>query len=263
MKFIAADDTTTKELQTWAGARTLVLAEFYFFTAGTEMERNLPGLYRSLLFEMLSRCPDLTPLVFPTQWQDFKADPGERIKSNEFTDAEIKTALEGLISAEGYGKYKFCFFIDGLDECKGHGTENGDMAREDMAKILVKWAAGEDAKICASSRPNREFCELFCYEKNPTIDLHLLNRPDISTYCINRYQDRIASKIIEPHMDLIQDIVQNSQGIFLWAFIVIDVLIRGIRFNYSPETLKASLKEIPQKLEDLYDNLRKDLNKTD
>ncbi|KAK3365038.1 hypothetical protein B0T24DRAFT_712501 [Lasiosphaeria ovina] len=136
------------------------------------------------------------PLVFPTQWQKFKAEPGERIvETREFTEVDIKTALGLLISAEGYGKYKFCLFIDGLDEYEGDRTENEEIAREKLAETLMRWAAGELVKICASSRPNREFHELFRYPENPPVHLHLVNQADISAYCVDRFQkDREGSK---------------------------------------------------------------------
>jgi hypothetical protein len=60
-----------------------------------------------------------------------------------FTEADIKAALEDLISAKGYGKYKFCLFIDRLDEYLGDGTKIEEMAREKMAEMLTTWAAGK------------------------------------------------------------------------------------------------------------------------
>jgi hypothetical protein len=44
-------------------------------------------------------------------------------------------------------------------------------------------------------------------------------------------------------MDLIRDILEHLQGIFLWAYQVIDNLLADIRLDYSLETVKENLKQ--------------------
>ena len=259
MKFIASHDTTTKELKKWAGAKTLVKAEFYFYSSGTILQRTLAGLYRSLLFEVLRHCPGLMAEVFPRQWKCFETSAGDRTaESMHFGDEDIKAAFENLVGVE-HENYKFLFFIDGLDEYQGTQQEHYELAHR-----LMHWTESKDIKICTSSRPYTEYLELFRYPQNPTIHLHLLNQPDIRTYCFNRFEKYLpVSKFEEYYEDLIDEIAKNSQGVFLWAYLVVDILLIDMRSGRPREALLKKLREVPLKLEELYDSLRMDLSKSD
>jgi len=253
MKFIAGQSSTEEELKKWAGTKILVLAEFYFWSSGTTLQRTLQGLYRSLLFEILSRCPELMEVVFPRQWKRVNAGPGDRVvESMDFGDSDIEEAFAVLLEKKQHAKHRFCFFIDGLDEYPGN-----DIARESLALKLQSWTEGGDIKICASSRPNREF-DLLSYRENLTIHLHLLNRPDIHVYCLDRFRkDREVQKAKEPYRDLVNEIVDNARGVFLWAYLVVEILLEAVRHGASHNVLKEKLKEIPPELDELYASLRK------
>jgi hypothetical protein len=59
MKFLYNNDRTRKYLQVWAGDRRLIIAKFYFWTAGSTLQKSQEGLLRSILFEILRQCPSL------------------------------------------------------------------------------------------------------------------------------------------------------------------------------------------------------------
>lgn len=260
MKFIAGQDGTKEELQVWAGTKALVMAEFYFWNSGTRLQRTLPGLYRSLLFEVLSHCPELIEVVFPRQWKRFNAGPGDRVvESMSFGDSDVEEAFAVLLEKKQHTGHRFCFFIDGLDEYPGN-----DLAREDLALKLSGWTDGGDIKICVSSRPNQEFDLLCSGRGGPKIHLHRLNQPDIYTYCLNRFKkDRAVQEAEETYVDLMDEIVKNAKGVFLWAYLVVDILLEAVRRGASHEVLKKKLNEIPPELDALYTNLRESVGKSE
>ena len=253
MKFIAAQKSTKEQLQSWAGTKTLVQAEFYFWSAGTSLQKNLPGLYRSLLFEILSRVPELME-VFPHQWNRFRARPGDRdIEAMEFREKDIEQAFAILLEKTQHANHKFCFFIDGLDEYYGD-----DIDHEILAEKLKTWAEGGDIKICASSRPILAYLDIFSDPENRAFHLHFLNRPSIKAYCLKKFkEDREVKRSGEIYVDLINEIVENASGVFLWAYLVVGNLLHAIRNGASHSMLKKKLKETPLKLDELYDSLRK------
>lgn len=59
MKFLYNNDRTRNSLRVWAGDRRLVLAKFYFWNAGSTLQKSQEGLLRSILFEILRQCPSL------------------------------------------------------------------------------------------------------------------------------------------------------------------------------------------------------------
>jgi hypothetical protein len=259
MKFLAEHERTKKELRAWAGGKTLVLTAFYFWGPGANpLQMTFHGLYRTLLFETLSRCPELMEEVFPRQWKLLNAGPGDRIvESMEFGQEDIEQAFDALVKKTKHPKHRFCFFIDGLDEYPGRTIDY-----ENLAQKLKSWTEGEDIKICASSRPYPAFHEIFTYPANPTIHLHLLNRQDIYAYCYAEFKrDRVVSAANDSHgkgyMSLVPKIVNTAQGVFLWAYLVVRILLEGIHHRDELHNLEKKFREIPTELEKLYAELRK------
>ena len=50
-------------LSEWAAPRGLGLAEHYFWSAGTDIQRSEEGLLRSLLFELMRQMPSLIRIL--------------------------------------------------------------------------------------------------------------------------------------------------------------------------------------------------------
>lgn len=259
MKFIGGSPRTQEELRTWAGNKQLIFGQFYFWIAGTEAQRTLPGMLRSLLYEVLSQHPELIGHVFPGQLRKMKSTPFQPDPSVEkfqdFGRKQIEEAFDLLLNKTKKSGHRICFLIDGLDEFQG-----GDLDHEDLAARLKDWTAGGNIKLLVSSRPWRPFLTVFT--AHPTLHLHELNRFDIKTYAIRQLeQDREirqtgVHQMRETIKDLVEQLVDQAQGIFLWAHLALDSIRQDIRRRYSVALLKAKLREYPSELDDLYDALR-------
>jgi len=141
MKFLGRHPATKEALGFWAGDKTIVVASFYFWYAGTELQKSQEGLLRSLLHEVLSQCPALIPLVLSKRWKECSSS---RSSSGYLTRAELLGAFEELVKQTLFST-KFCFFVDGLDEyCGDH---------QEIINLLQGFTQSEHIKICMSSRP--------------------------------------------------------------------------------------------------------------
>ncbi|OTA70023.1 hypothetical protein K449DRAFT_417867 [Hypoxylon sp. EC38] len=260
MKFLARHKRTREELQKWAGDKKLVLADFYFWNPGNKLQMTLQGLYRSILFEVLSSCPELTREVFPFQWRRLEETHGDPIvESTLFREDRIEKAFEVLVRKGRHAHYRFCLFIDGLDECDGNR-----LVHERLAQKLKAWTEGGDVKICASSRPYREFLKICASPETPTIYLHLLNQFDILVYCLNRFSsDHEVRETRLSYRELTDQIVKYSQGVFLWAHLVVDIILIGVRQGDPLNILQKKLGEIPMELDELYAKLREPIEKSE
>jgi hypothetical protein len=178
MKVLCRHELTHDELNGWAAAKqkTLIFASFYFWNSGDEMQMALAGLYGSILFTTLKLCPELIPVVFPTQW-DKLTNETRYILGDLLNESDIKTAFQKLTSHGPFSNHRVCFFIDGLDEYQGHSTEHVQ-----LAKSLRRWAGNEDVKICATSRPHVEFDSL-ASSPDQIFHLHELTKHDIYLFC--------------------------------------------------------------------------------
>lgn len=225
----------------------------------------MPGLHRSLLFQTLSEHPELIDQVFPHQLARMKnsslQDDRAVEKIQGFDDTQIRDAFGLLLEQTQHANHKICFLIDGLDEFEGNRLEH-----ENLAVRLRNWTAKGDVKILASSRPWTEFLDIFV--GNPTIHLHKLNRYDIKTYCFGRLErDREVRQLDDDQVvleleEVVESVVNQSQGIFLWAHLVLDAVLQGIRQSDSVTTLQAKVEEYPVDLDGLYTKLREPIEKS-
>lgn len=254
LKFLSQHERTKEELQAWAGTKTLIFCVFYFWNAGSQMQRTLTGLYRSLLFQALSQCPELTHDVFPVQFRIMKASVGDAMveKIQNFGEVQIEEAFKLLLNRASSGDYRFCFFIDGLDECEGNRLQH-----EDMVNLLQTWVQTSAIKMCVSSRPYSEFLQPLDLPRNRLIQLHLLNESDITAYCHRRLENDIhAQRRGDLCGSLVPVVVFHAQGVFLWVHLVIDLLLVGFRQGDPDSVLEAQLRALPPGLDMLYAKLR-------
>ena len=209
---------------------------------------SLTGLYRSILFEALRQCPELVPLIFPVQWKQLQHDasvPGRLLSA-----ADIERAFEALTTTGAFPSVRFCFFIDGLDEYHGQSL---DHVR--LAKRLQHWARDEDVKICASSRPYLEY-ENIANPANQTMHLHDLTRGDIYRFSRQMIEnDDSFERIENSYLSLVHRVVEMSEGVFLWARLVVCSLLAGMQRHDTHETLLKKLKVLPRDLGELYSQL--------
>ncbi|KAH7314305.1 hypothetical protein BKA65DRAFT_483931 [Rhexocercosporidium sp. MPI-PUGE-AT-0058] len=110
-------------------------------------------------------------------------------------------------------------------------------------------------KICVSSRPYVVFQENF--EGCPMLQVQDLTLRDITQFVSDRFLGNGAFKKLiaqEPlaTSQLVDAVVSKSDGIFLWVFIVVKDLLRGIRNRDTIPGLWQRLDALPRELEPLY-----------
>jgi hypothetical protein len=259
MRFLASHPKIRHQLDVWAGNKTLSVASFFFWeSSGDPLQKSLQGLYRSILFETLSQCPDLIRDVFPTQWRLFSNEGGDSsVEAIWFRPPKIQEAFGLLMTKIRTSEYRLCIFIDGLDECEGDNLNH-----QELAKKLQTWSTYENVKICVSCRPYIAFTTAF--SSATTIHLHELNEHDIRTFSRHMIKANTSStEIGSSSIRLIDDIVSMAEGVFLWAFLVIRLMVTSISRGDPVETQKKKLQSVPRGLDDLYDRLLEKIDKTD
>ena len=72
IKFLLGHQQTKEALKSWVGTKKLVMANFFFWNAGTDMQKSQVGLFQSLLYEVLRQCPDLIQTVCASKLETFR-----------------------------------------------------------------------------------------------------------------------------------------------------------------------------------------------
>ena len=248
MKYLVSEPRTESILQTWAGNEALVVAKFFFWNAGNDMQKSQEGLLQSLLHEILSRCPQLMESVCPSRWQRF--DLYDTSFSDPWTKWELIESFD-LLSRVPNLTSKFCFFIDGLDEYQGDHF--------DLIQTVRRLAGSSSIKICLSSRPWEEFTDAFGRDKNRTIILQDLTRRDIQLYvhdALKKHQYFAKRQEADPRLnELVEELEDRAQGVFLWVTIVVRSLLRGLTHADDVSDLRRRLREFPSELNPFFQHI--------
>jgi hypothetical protein len=173
MKFLRQEPRLQEALHVWAGDRKLLILSFYFWNAGSDLQRTQEGLFRSLLFQALEQESPLAKVLFPEQhvrgcrWTE------------SFTFQEIRRAFRRFITQLD-SSLAVAMLIDGLDE-----FDATDLTMTELGELFATATRSSNIKALLSSRPLAPF--EFSFESVPKLRLHQLTREDITTYVHDKF----------------------------------------------------------------------------
>ncbi|KAL2064416.1 hypothetical protein VTL71DRAFT_4910 [Oculimacula yallundae] len=250
MKFIVENENTNYYLEEWAGDKTLIVANFFFWKPGNKLEKNMEGLIRSVLHTILEAVPDMIPSVFPEYWNPSRETPWQNGREFAIPYKTVLASFEKLIgSADAMEDHCFCFFIDGLDE-----FEDPDQQHSNLARQLQSWTENNHTslKICVSSREENAFMNNFLPSQR--LRLHLLTQDDIALHVKNFLGDHDNFLKLDPEdrEDLVDSIVEKAEGVFLWVKLVLNVLWEDLDACSNIHKLLDTLNHCPEELDDLF-----------
>ncbi|KAI0142817.1 hypothetical protein GGR57DRAFT_508537 [Xylariaceae sp. FL1272] len=237
MKYIWQEERTWHLLQSWFGTSRSISASFYFWNLGSKLQKTQGGLLRSLLHDVLSKHPDLVPVIMPEHCRD-------AMRSRDFEGdapslSELKKYFRRLLD-QASPRCRMFFLIDGIDEYDGDYT---DLIH------LIQLSSSSHVKLLISSRPITACIE--ASSSLPGLRLHDLTREDMHNYASDLLQ-KALKKRGDNWLQLIKDLVDKSSGVFLWLALVVRSLLHGLRDGDSLEELELRLEELPSDLADLY-----------
>ena len=146
-------------------------------------------------------------------------------------------------------------FVDGLDDYGDH---------HDLITTIHKIAQLHNVKTCVASRPGNCFEDAFGQEANRKLCLQDLTKEDIGNFArdmlMKVHSSNLASSEINGLEGLIAEIIQRSQGVFLWVFLVVHSLREGL-INAGPLSLPHErLLEMPSDLAEFFKKLIMSVN---
>ncbi|KAL7785865.1 hypothetical protein V8C37DRAFT_393291 [Trichoderma ceciliae] len=252
IRYLFDHEATMERLGAWAGDTPVFTAGFFFWTSGSREQRSQTGLLRSLLHQLLSAHPDLTPSAFPQLWKKLKGlTTKERVALElDWSVADLLEAFRAVMNA-ALSQMNICFFIDGLDEFEGD-----HMAMIDFFKNLCLGENGRSIKMCLSSRPWAVFQNAFEYAV-PNLRLQDLTYEDMYRYTRDRLRENVHIRRLIKHETaigeaLIQQAVQKSDGVFLWVRLALNEMIRKFERATGLVGLSETLQTLPTELSELF-----------
>ena len=223
-----------------------VVASFFFFGGGNDLQRSSCGLFRSLLHQLLDQIPEMLFDFIPIYEKKFKIK--QKSESDiQWHETELREFLEQWILRASRDR-SISIYVDALDEAGQEVAEKLIEYFENLIEQLGPSKAG--FAVCLSCRhyPN-------LVPKNvPRICVDEENNQDIATYVrqkLTKYQlsDPAGAQELE------REIIGKASRIFQWVVLIIPLIIEADKNGASVKRLRQKIKEIPGKLEDLYGHI--------
>ncbi|KAK5132631.1 hypothetical protein LTR08_008753 [Meristemomyces frigidus] len=255
MKFLYQRPKTREQLHVWTKGEPVLTAAYFFWELGrTDLLQTQEGLLRTLIFQILRHKPDMIRLVYPDFCNSYSHKRSETPTPHTMQDrADTYSGMTMYLTntiEDLFGRLKtiseqcsqsctyICFFIDGLDEY------NGDPG--DLTQLIDSMAQMANVKLCIASRPDNPFLK---YDKVANkLVMQNFNSEDIRAYVYDilehddNYKER-HDKDTECK-DLIEDILNNAQGVFLWVYLVMGSLREGFQNMDTVEDLRRRLGDL-------------------
>lgn len=233
MNFACDHPQTLRALSSWAGARKVVTANYFFWNSGKPMQRSQQGLLQSILCQILRSEPELISKI------GLRRTAQEPWSISELRDVFHEIEHVTLTST------KLCFFIDGLDEYDG--------PEEEILAVLQKLTQSPHVKICASSRPWPAF-EHALKKSGHVLIVQEFTKSDMREYVRGMLEESPAFQELkmnhpERSQNLVSEIVTRAKGVWLWVYLVVRDLSRDVTNQEDFDFLEKRLDAIPDQLE--------------
>ncbi|KAF9879593.1 hypothetical protein CkaCkLH20_03136 [Colletotrichum karsti] len=249
MKFLCAHPDVQSELEAWSRTcnRRLVIGSYFFYNLGTTYQKSLAGMCRTLVYEVLELCPDLTSWILPAQWSQASSTPWQVDQTIRISDREALQAFERIIEGAATDKTqaRFCFFIDGLDELE----KTAEVSHGDLVNLLHDWhrRSSGHVKFCVSSREHNVFMNGFSASQR--VRLHTLTRQDLELFA----RDKLRGIQDNATMNqIVEAILDKAQGIFFWVTLVVRNMQTRLEDGFGPDEILEQIDVLPSEVNDLF-----------
>ncbi|KAI5468015.1 hypothetical protein BGZ63DRAFT_41630 [Mariannaea sp. PMI_226] len=245
MQFLFDHSKTREELEKWSGGnnKTLVMLH-YSFVRKEEIQQDLDGLFRTLLYDILHERRESIVEVLASAWERALKLSTDTVATFDIPMKDKSQALSAIFSGLKFPNINWCVFIDGLDEFH---NSNKDML--DLVEMLQGWApsTGSNVKLCVASRVEPPFTVEFDPAKRFLV--HELTKYDMRLY-VKKRLDRVTRETRE---HLVVDIPNKAEGIFVWVYLVVSSI--RLKVGRREKVDLDVLDQFPTELSSLLDTI--------
>ncbi|KAG9757454.1 purine and uridine phosphorylase, partial [Aureobasidium melanogenum] len=218
-----------------------VVISYFFNARGESLEKSTIGMYRSLLFQLLSYIARLQEVLDSREAVNLQA-----MSPDSWTVESLQLLFRQAI--EKLDDQHLTCYVDALDECENNVNQVREMVR-----------FFEELGECAL-RDNIRFLVCFSSRHYPHITIHRSielvleveagHSEDITKYIRSRL--RVGSGKLVDQVKI--DVQNKSRGIFLWVVLVVPILQKAFDDGLV-HALGKCLKDIPDDLDKLFQDI--------
>lgn len=221
------------------------IASFFFSGNGVDLQKSSLGLFRSLLYQLIDKIPEMMSAFIPTYQK--KRDTHQKSGSDfEWHERELRAFLKKwILSASNVPPIRF--YVDALDE-----------AGRDVAKELIQFfrkltepqfPIGLRLKVCLSCRRY----PVLAPQDALKVRVEDQNHQDIAIYVRQNLKDHFLDVHKAEKAKLEHEIIERASCLFQWAVLVIPIIIKNHEDGASLRKIRKTIEKIPGILGDLYE----------
>ncbi|KAJ6256416.1 hypothetical protein Dda_8917 [Drechslerella dactyloides] len=251
MKFLINAPRTLEILEKTHHSQVIILSHF-FLLLGSPMQRTKKGMLCTLLYRLLGRMlGDDNDATIVRRVFCMSTNPSNATSYTDWTDQALEAILCKALDLVGSTRC-VCICVDAIDEF------DPDCGPQDVLGLLLKLQGISGVRLIVSGRPEEALKKELGFF--PHISLQNLTAEDIYYFAYDRL--RTSSIYINNTLfhTLAAKIVRYGQGVFLWAALVVRVLIVELRAGHPHEALHHLLEKLPTEMAQLYKSIWKRRN---
>ena len=232
---------------------------FFFWNSGNAMQKSMHGFLGVLLYQMVKENQFARSCLALWLKKISKANYLHLIKkqtdrssvSDRHASNLLKIAILSILKDNGNEPEPTLWFIliDAMDEC-----DERDDSPESLTSFVLHMAEYPSVKLCVSSCSWISF--QLAFDRFLTLRVQDLTFSDIYTYVFDSLEAALGgrSEVYGKGLSesLAKVVASESQGVFLWASLVVRSLIEGIQNGDPAKDLWSSFNHLPTDLEFLY-----------
>lgn len=239
-----------------------VLLTFFFNAFGREpLEKSTAGMYRSLLHQLLDQdppsCDDFRP-VYEKRKQSQQSGKGKVAGWHDKEQNQLKALFTQALERIAARGTKIAIFIDALDE-----------AIQGSAQDVITYVYRLDERL-RQSEPRSRICiscrhfPIYAADNRHEILMEKHNEGDIRNFVRTEFAEKgiLRREFLRSSGTLAaleDEIVRRACGVFLWASLIIPVVIRQLNVATPLATILDSLDQAPTRLEEIYSDIIRDV----
>ena len=279
MKSIRDNPRLSYHLKGTAGNwKEVMVADFYFWAAGSVEQRSQTGLLMTILYRIFNQVKKLLPIVAPREWGHvgpiaarIRQDTFEKTRGVPITPQALllRVCQEACLQWTRQALLQvfhdllvnlppstlLLMILDGLDEYEAKEQE-----MEELTELLKQTSRMSNVKICLSTRPWTIFENQFGGGQYPTFQLQHLTHNDIEYFVTESFNRSMLMQNLRQAYpkqvpDIFSTIVLKAEGVFLWVRLVVRSLIRALQNGDELSDLQKKVDELPEDLERLYKHM--------
>ena len=222
-----------------------VVASFFFFGRGSDLQKSSCGLFRSLLHQLLDQIPEMLSDFIPIYKKKC-----ETKQNFEWYETELRQFLAQWILSASRDRL-ISIYVDALDEAGQEVAKKLIAYLEELVERLGPTRAG--FKLCFSCR----HYPVLAKETTLKICVEEENHRDIATYVRQMFTKHQFSDSAEVQ-ELEQEIIGKASRIFQWVVLIVPIIIGADDNGASVRKIRHKIKEIPDELGNLYEHILSD-----